>query len=215
METLQLQNQTARILIERDGEAEVERRLELYRGQLVRVEGLIPSSEELPELLDAISIEAQRAGVELSLIQPAEAVAEDYYTRRVYSLGVLGSYHEIGRFLTRVASLPRIITPANLSIVLREETTRTGDPLLEAMFTIETYVLPSFPDGYRPDQSDGASEASRRGSPRTGSEDPDLASEGTGTGRAAVTRSGSVTSDDGTVARSPDAAEPDRRGDAI
>ena len=42
----------------------------LYREQLIQVEGLIPSSEELPDLLDAISVEGQRTGVELVLIQP-------------------------------------------------------------------------------------------------------------------------------------------------
>jgi type IV pilus assembly protein PilO len=77
------------------------------------------------------------------LIQPIEAVAEDYYTRRSYSLAVLGSYHQIGNFLTRVASLPRIVTPAQLNVTVRSEETRTGDPQLEARFTIETYVLPS------------------------------------------------------------------------
>ncbi len=143
LESLRLQNSTARILVEQDGEDEVERQLAGYRDQLYQVEGLIPSSEELPDLLDAISIEASRTGVELSLIQPIEAVAEDYYTRRSYSLAILGSYHQIGYFLTRVASLPRIVTPSNLNVTVRTEDTRTGDPQLEARFTIETYVLPS------------------------------------------------------------------------
>lgn len=149
LETLQLQNQTARILAESDARGEAEQRLEAYRNHLALVERLIPASEELSELLDAISVEAQQAGVELSLIQPTEAVAENQYTRRIYSLGVLGSYHEIGQFLTRIASLPRIITPTDLNIVVRQEGTRSVDPILEAMFAIETYVLPSSVDGGR------------------------------------------------------------------
>jgi type IV pilus assembly protein PilO len=139
---LQFQNRTARILAEGDGRDAAELRLTTYREQLRTVEGLIPSSEELPNLLDAISIEAQLTGVELALIQPTGAVAEDYYTRRTYALGVLGSYHQIGDFLTRVASLPRIVTPINLNVVVRNEDTRSGDPQLEARFAIETYVLP-------------------------------------------------------------------------
>ena len=74
LETLEDQNNTARIVVERGGEADVERRVSEYRQQLVRVEGLIPSSEELPDLLDAISVEAQRTGVEMTLIQPTGAV---------------------------------------------------------------------------------------------------------------------------------------------
>src|SRR5690606_29856431 len=96
LENLQLQNQPARAITGDDSRAEVERRLLVYREQLERVEGLIPSSEELPDLLDAISAEAQRTGAELSLIQPVGATAEQFYTRRTYDLAVLGSYHQVG-----------------------------------------------------------------------------------------------------------------------
>jgi type IV pilus assembly protein PilO len=141
---LENQNRTARILSEQNGEADVERRLEGYREQLLQVEGLIPSGEELPDLLDAISTEAQRTGVDLSLIQPVGATADEFYTRRTYDLAVLGSYHQIGEFLTRIGTLPRIITPTGLNLTVVEEETRSGDPRLEGKFAIETYVLPDF-----------------------------------------------------------------------
>ncbi|MEX2572140.1 MAG: type 4a pilus biogenesis protein PilO [Gemmatimonadota bacterium] len=139
---LQLENQTARILTEQDGEDEIERQLARYREQLAQVEALIPSSEELPDLLDAISTEAQRTGVEIALIQPVGATADDYYTRRTYDLAVQGEYHAIGDFLTRIGSLPRIVTPTGLDLTVREEETRTGNPELEARFSVETYILP-------------------------------------------------------------------------
>jgi type IV pilus assembly protein PilO len=143
LETLETSNRAAKILIDEGGQAEVERRLALHKEQLSLVEGLVPSSEELPDLLDAISVEAQRSGVELSLIQPTDAVAEDYYMRRTYSMGVLGTYHQIGTFLTRVASLPRIVSAVNVNVTVENAETRTGEPELEAKFAIETYVLPS------------------------------------------------------------------------
>ncbi len=141
LENLELENRTARVLTEQNGQEAVERQLATYRQQLVMVERLIPSSEEVPDLLDAIATEAQRTGVDLTLIQPVSAVAETYYTRRTYDLGVTGSYHEIGAFLTRIGSLPRIVTPLNVNLAVLGET-RTGEPELEARFTIETYVLP-------------------------------------------------------------------------
>lgn len=143
LQSLQDENQTARILVEQGGEAAIEQRLMEYRDQLVQVEGLIPLSEELPDLLDAISTEAQRTGVDLALIQPSGAVAAEFYTRRTYDLAVRGSYHDIAEFLTRIGSLPRIITPIDLNMTLLEQTSRNGDPRLEARFDIETYVLPS------------------------------------------------------------------------
>lgn len=143
LERLEAQNRTARQLTAREGRSDVERRLGLYREQLVQVEGLIPSSEELPDLLDAISAEAQRAGVDLALIQPVGASAEQFYTRRTYELAVHGTYHQIGSFLTEIASLRRIITPINLSLATRPNTVAGTEPRLEAKFAIETYVLPS------------------------------------------------------------------------
>jgi type IV pilus assembly protein PilO len=143
VERLEAQNQTARQLTAREGRTQVEQRLALYRDQLVQVEGLIPSSEELPDLLDAISAEAQRTGVELALIQPVGASAEQFYTRRTYELAVRGAYHEIGEFLTEIASLRRIITPINLNVAVMTEGAGEAEPQLEAKFAIETYVLPS------------------------------------------------------------------------
>lgn len=151
LNTLQEQNRTARVLTERQGRGEVERQLAVYRDQLVRVEGLIPSSEELPDLLDAISAEAQRTGVELALIQPVGAAADSFYTRRTYDLAVLGSYHQVGRFLTEIASLPRIVTPTNLNVTVRAPAQGGGEPRLEAKFSIETYVLPT--TAFPPDSS--------------------------------------------------------------
>lgn len=143
LDSLEAKNRLARSLMESEGRSEVERKLALYREQLTRVEGLIPSSEELPDLLDAISMEAQRSGVDLALIQPVGAVAEAYYTRRTYDLAVRGTYHEIGAFLTDIGSLPRIITPINLRMTVVEEPEDGSPPELEARFSIETYVLPS------------------------------------------------------------------------
>jgi type IV pilus assembly protein PilO len=143
---IRLQNTTARSLTQGANSSEdVEKRLALYRDQLQAVEALIPSSEELPDLLDAISAEAQRSRVELSLIQPVGATEEAYYTRRTYDMAVLGSYHDIGEFLTRVASLSRIVTPLNLALTPKTDDTREpGDTQrLEARFSIETYVIPS------------------------------------------------------------------------
>jgi type IV pilus assembly protein PilO len=142
---LQMQNRTAKALTDEAGRSDVERRLGAYRNQLTTVEGLIPSSEELPDLLDAISAEAQRTGVDLSLIQPVGATEEDFYTRRSYDLAVLGSYHAISAFLTEIASLQRIVTPTTLALSVEGAAEPGKEPKLQAKFAIETYVLPSAP----------------------------------------------------------------------
>lgn len=151
LETLKTVNTRSRAITRGGAEGAMDQQLALYRQQLELAEGLIPSDEELPNLLDAISAEAQRTGVELTLIQPVGATEEQYYTRRVYDMAVTGGYHQIGEFLTRVASLPRIVTPTNLTVAPRTDTPadrppRPGAPAeLEARFSVETYVIPSTP----------------------------------------------------------------------
>lgn len=150
LESLNTVNARSRA-ITRGDRGEVDQQLALYRQQLEMAEGLIPSVEELPNLLDAISAEATRTGVELTLIQPVGATEEAYYTRRVYDMAVVGEYHQIGEFLSRVASLPRIVTPTNLVLSPRTsaaapvEGVDAGPVRLEARFSIETYVIPSTP----------------------------------------------------------------------
>lgn len=153
VDSLQSRNGRARALTAGLGE-DPEGVLAAYRRQLESVEGLIPSGEELPDLLDAISVEAQRSGVEISLIEPSGASEQGAYTLREYDMAVLGRYHDIGDFLTRVASLPRIVTPKNLTLAPAAATRPVGrgttaapspnEPVrLEARFSIETYVIPS------------------------------------------------------------------------
>ncbi|HST58682.1 MAG TPA: type 4a pilus biogenesis protein PilO [Longimicrobium sp.] len=152
LEQLKTVNTRSRAITQ-GAEGAVNEQMALYRQQLELAEGLIPSNEELPNLLDAISAEATRTGVELTLIQPVGATEEAYYTRRVYDMAVVGEYHQIGEFLTRVASLPRIVTATNLSVAPRDRPgqeantagTAAAQMPLEARFSIETYVIPSTP----------------------------------------------------------------------
>jgi type IV pilus assembly protein PilO len=150
LERLEMTNRGAAARTRGGGVDEAERELAFYQTQLHAMEGLVPTSEELPDLLDAISAEARRTGVELALIQPVAATKEEFYTRRTYDLAVVGSYHDIGDFLTRVASLQRIVTPSNLTLVPKENAARPQRAELEAKFAIETYVLPGAGDDASP-----------------------------------------------------------------
>jgi type IV pilus assembly protein PilO len=149
LEALETVNSRSRALT-RGAEGQIDQQLVLYRQQLELAEGLIPSAEEVPNLLDAISAEAQRAGVRIHLIQPVSATEENFFTRRVYDMAVTGGYHQIGEFLTRVASLPRIVTPTNLTVAPVEAAPAAAGAApagrsaeLEARFSIETYVIPT------------------------------------------------------------------------
>jgi type IV pilus assembly protein PilO len=136
-------NRRAQIIAARGGE-ELEQRLAEYERHVSRLEQLIPAGEEVPALLNAIAMEAQRVRVNLSSWQPEPSQPGEFYTQESYEMAVMGEYHDVGRFLTAIASLPRIITPVDLRLSVAAGPAPREDiesPVV-AQFRIRTYVLP-------------------------------------------------------------------------
>jgi len=63
-----------------------------------------------------------------------------------YKITVVGAYHPVSTFLANVGSLPRIVAPINLSLVLSSKQTTErkpakGEQFLEARLQIQTFVV--------------------------------------------------------------------------
>ncbi len=142
--TLQTQNDVARVRAMRGGK-ELEQRLAVYEKQINRLEQLVPRQEEVSGLLHELAQRADATGVELARLTPQDEQVGPLYNRQTYDIVVFGPYHKIGRFLTDVGSLPRIITPIDLSLKDRSQRDSDGNEMLEASFQIETYILPTPP----------------------------------------------------------------------
>lgn len=95
-----------------------------YKAQLVEMEETfgsllkqLPRDTEIPGLLDDISAAALGAGLSLNLINPQKTVQTEFYSELPIRIEVVGGYHEMGAFVSAVASLPRIVTLHDFSIV--------------------------------------------------------------------------------------------------
>lgn len=145
LERLDQNNRLAQVIVARGG-AELEQRLAEYEQHVNRLERLIPQDEEVAALLNQISAAARQTGVSDPGMQPEPDEVGAFYTKESYEISVIGEYHDIGRFLTRVASLPRIITPVDLEITPFTGDASLLDPDLEmplqARLRIQTYILP-------------------------------------------------------------------------
>jgi type IV pilus assembly protein PilO len=143
VEALEGQNQQARIQAAR-GEAGLEETLATFERHVRRLEQLVPAGQELPQLITDIAMEAQRLGLESQMLVPGPEEPGVSYNRRTYEMGWVGEYHAVGEFLASIASLSRIITPINLSVQPWQGTPYPQfEAPVEAVFTIETYVLPT------------------------------------------------------------------------
>lgn len=141
-ESLLTQNERAKRIAQRFG-TDLQDKVKLYERQLAALEDLIPRGQEVPDLLNAIATQAQLSRVDLSRIRPASVDRGPYYTRYVYELAVIGEYHDVGRYLARIASLPRIIKPANVAVARAPQQARKEGSVapIQATFLIETFVM--------------------------------------------------------------------------
>lgn len=137
LENLETRNSQARMRAPQS--RQLEERLATFERHIERLEELVPRNEEVSQLLNTISERADQIGVNIVRFAPGQTQAGDHYNRRTFELMVNGSYHDLGRFLSDIGSLPRIITPTDLHLV---PVARGDGQDLEAAFLIETYVLP-------------------------------------------------------------------------
>lgn len=118
--------------------------LDAYTNQLAAIErdfntmlGKLPGRTEIPNLLEDISRTANGVGLSERVFDPVSEVQRDFYAELPIQLTYEGTYHEIGEFISEIASLPRIVTLHNLRITPITVTTETE--LLRFQATARTY----------------------------------------------------------------------------
>lgn len=142
---LQAEIDTAKRDLAHGSVEELKKRVEAYKASLGILRTLVPEQREVNNLLDDIQIRAKVRGVTFSGFAPVppEAGPAPYDTYS-YKLSVIGHYHQVGQFLTDIASLRRIIVPGDVTIGAANATQARalGDTtaMLEARFSIKTYV---------------------------------------------------------------------------
>lgn len=97
--------------------------LDEYREQMIEMEQSfesilkqLPRDTEVPGLIDDISLAALNNGLDLKVISPQSQVITEFYSELPIQIEVEGDYHELGAYVSSVASLPRIVTLHDFSI---------------------------------------------------------------------------------------------------
>jgi type IV pilus assembly protein PilO len=83
-------------------------------GAMLRV---LPSRAEIANLLIDISQTRLANSLEEELFRPAGENPREFYAEVPNNIVVVGTYHEIGGFVSGVAALPRIVTIEDVNIV--------------------------------------------------------------------------------------------------
>lgn len=97
--------------------------LDAYKEQMIEMEQSfgsllkqLPRETEVPGLIDDISSAALGSGLSLNGIDPQAIVSTEFYNELPIEIEVEGGYHEMGSFVSAVASLPRIVTLHDFTI---------------------------------------------------------------------------------------------------
>lgn len=116
------------------------------RSTLVVMRRLVPTGNEVPALLEEVSTAARQAGLDVGGVTPEPVIPGDRFDTYRYTVTILGGYHQFGRFLANVGSLPRIVAPVNFSIVGKgaqpgvRPMPLANNGTLSTTITLQTYV---------------------------------------------------------------------------
>lgn len=112
--------------------------LDEYKSQMVEMEQSfesilkqLPRDTEVPGLIDDISLAALNNGLDLKMISPQKQVSTEFYNELPIEIEVEGDYHELGAYVSSVASLSRIVTLHDFSISTKGKD--TGDLSLKIL----------------------------------------------------------------------------------
>ncbi|MCK5728402.1 MAG: type 4a pilus biogenesis protein PilO [Methylococcales bacterium] len=120
--------------------------LTAYKKQLSEIEASLgnmikqmPSKAEVAALLRKISNKAKEIGLEIQLFETQLPIKKEFYYEVPSQLEVLGTYEQVGFFISSLSTLPRIVTVHDVSIELQKIAQETYDGRLVMKAIIKTY----------------------------------------------------------------------------
>jgi type IV pilus assembly protein PilO len=98
--------------------------LEAYKRQMVEIEesfgalvSQLPSKTEVPRLLEYITNKGASIGLAIKTIDLLEELPQEFYVELPIQINAVGSFHDLGAFISGMAGLPQIVTLHDFNIV--------------------------------------------------------------------------------------------------
>ncbi len=89
----------------------------ILESRMSELREMLPTGAEVPSLLDNISEAAIDNQLAIDFLRLRDPLADEHYIERPFDIQVRGDYHRIATFLADVASLPRIVTLHDMTLV--------------------------------------------------------------------------------------------------
>ena len=148
VEALDKVNSKAQKEMAKGNVTELRAQAESYKQSLTVMRQLVPTNNEVPLLLDQVSTAARRANLDIGEVMPDSVIPGSEFDTYRYRVGLVGTYHELGRFFANVGSLTRIVAPVDVKLqpanAQQRNRMRTAS-LIQANMEIRTYVARTAP----------------------------------------------------------------------
>ncbi|MCD6004031.1 type 4a pilus biogenesis protein PilO [Halomonas sp. IOP_6] len=127
------QRQEERLLVEYRRKAseaaflpDIRSQLAALENQMVQMQAMLPTSAEIPSLLDSISDAAIENRLTIETIRLRPTVSNTHYIEHPLDIQVRGDYHALAQFVSDISGLARIITQHDLTLAPVDQ---SGDTL--------------------------------------------------------------------------------------
>lgn len=117
-----------------------------HEASLKVLHQLVPTTNEVPALLENVSTAARRVGLDLASVEPLPVLIGEQFDTYRYKVSVKGGFHALAGFLTNVGSLNRIVAPVALDVKMqtamekKKARPKDGESTLDTDFQIQTYI---------------------------------------------------------------------------
>jgi len=127
---------------------------------LKKIQAILPTNKEIPELLTAISTEATKAGLKIISFQPEKEIKQEYYSQISIKIGVEGPFHQIVIFLDKIRKLQRIVNTKKVTFYRPQK--RDNEWIVLANCQLETYRFLSAEEQKEQRENRGASTSTKK-----------------------------------------------------
>ncbi len=103
---------------------------------------MLPQEKEIPKLIQQISNSGTKAGVSFLLFKPGGPVPKQNYSEIPVQIKIACGYHQLGKFLSNVGNLSRIVNVPSVRIVPGKDRSTEAE-LQTITYTVKKQEVPS------------------------------------------------------------------------
>jgi len=114
-------------------------------------QNLLPTQKEIEILLKNITLAGQSSGLTFLLFRPMDAIEHDYYFEYPIQIKTSSTFHELGQFLSKIATMNRIVNVMDLNCSgIRPRKGEVTEDTVQTDLVVVIYVFKEFAARMKP-----------------------------------------------------------------